>query len=790
MSNFDIPAMAQSVDPAVRNPFTRMREVVQVLQGLRGDGLDAAVTARNAGSLGVITQTVSTGVSTSSGTTIVPDLTPPPTVTNLAAVAGFTQIIVTWDAALYTQGHGQGQTNIYAVKSIVGAPLPTFSSAQRVYVATGALTIASLPSELNTRWSIWAKWQTADGVESTAPAGGVNGVTVTTGQDITQLLAVLTGQITSSQLYASLGARINLIDGPAGTAATVDYRIATASATLTSSFQSADATGYANAQTYVGAYAYSKSSVDSSFTSQFNSLTSAYQSADAAGYTSAKAYVASYSYAKSTSDSSMASQFSTLTANYQGADTVLSGAISTESSVRAGANNTLFAQYTVKIDTNGYVSGFGLASSAINATPTSSFIVRADKFSIASPSGPGVAPATPFVVQTTATTVNGVAIPAGVYMDSAYIGNVQAMYGRFGTLVADSLAAGQINAAHLTLGDGTVGGNLKSTNFSTGSTGWILRPDGTAEFGFANIRGQLTADQINGNNLTIRDSLGNVILGSGTALAAVYAAAGTLNSAVSIGANGALSGAGGGAVTIGGLGYSGALNATYGADWSTNVAGASGVNSNIASAATTSNWSGVSNNDGNRPANSATVGATIGTNLYGQMNASNISTWIANLAVDTLQIAGNAITVPIASNTVFSDFMYGPTTIKTSSVSLGSITTDINGSGRVLIWLGISGKPASLGGIASTRISDASTTGAKTLKVTAFRNSVEVLTYTYSAPASSSIQYGAQWSIILDSPGINVVCNYRLEITTTSNVASYHNHGFSDMTSVIMEYKR
>jgi len=54
----------------------------------------------------------------------------------------------------------------------------------------------------------------------------------------------------------------------------------------------------------------------------------------------------------------------------------------------------------------------------------------------------------------------------------------------------------------------------------------------------------------------------------------------------------------------------------------------------------------------------ATVGATIGVNLGGQINSSNASTYIANasiqnaqigdLAVDTLQIKGNAVTVPLA----------------------------------------------------------------------------------------------------------------------------------------------
>ncbi len=47
----------------------------------------------------------------------------------------------------------------------------------------------------------------------------------------------------------------------------------------------------------------------------------------------------------------------------------------------------------------------------------------------------------------------------------------------------------------------------------------------------------------------------------------------------------------------------------------------------------------------------ATVGATFGTNISGQITPSNASTYISNLAVDTLQIAGNAVTVPVGAST-------------------------------------------------------------------------------------------------------------------------------------------
>jgi hypothetical protein len=44
------------------------------------------------------------------------------------------------------------------------------------------------------------------------------------------------------------------------------------------------------------------------------------------------------------------------------------------------------------------------------------------------------------------------------------------------------------------------------------------------------------------------------------------------------------------------------------------------------------NWANIGG--ANKAADNATVGATIGTNLFGQMNASNISTYIAAAAID------------------------------------------------------------------------------------------------------------------------------------------------------------
>jgi hypothetical protein len=164
---------------------------------------------------------------------------------------------------------------------------------------------------------------------------------------------------------------------------------------------------------------------------------------------------------KVTVDAAVASNMVTLTATFT---TDISAAIQTEQTTRAAENTALAnsvttlqttvggnttaiqtaqtsvdginAKYTVKIDSNGYVTGFGLISEALDGTPKSAFAVRADAFSIASPAVPadestgqlGIAAQTrvPFIVYTTTQTIDGVVINPGVYMDSACITRLNA----------------------------------------------------------------------------------------------------------------------------------------------------------------------------------------------------------------------------------------------------------------------------------------------------------------------------------------------------------------------------
>ncbi len=223
----DLPAIdPASVAPGARRPLQRMTEELRRLLGFSGDPLDMAVTWRQLYQSGLVALSAlqRVGGGRAPGSIVIPpgggsgtdyeiDLTPPPNVTGLTAAAGFSRVVVQWDAPTYSQGNGPGQTILYAAFRTPGSPQPVFADATRIFDATHPLNIAVLSTELNTRVHVWAKYETVDGVLSVDPAGGINGVTVTTSPDVTQLLQVLTDEITESQLYAALRGRLDLIDG-------------------------------------------------------------------------------------------------------------------------------------------------------------------------------------------------------------------------------------------------------------------------------------------------------------------------------------------------------------------------------------------------------------------------------------------------------------------------------------------------------------------------------------------------------------------------------------------------
>jgi len=126
--------------------------------------------------------------------------------------------------------------------------------------------------------------------------------------------------------------------------------------------------------------------------------------------------------------------------------------LNTSVTTNVSAISGIEAKNTVKIDNNGHISGYGLISTANNGTPTATFNVSADAFKIGSPSSASTV--TPFSVYTGSRTVDGVTVPAGTYIENAFITSAAIK-----TLNADTITAGNLSASRLTLDGSTITAN-------------------------------------------------------------------------------------------------------------------------------------------------------------------------------------------------------------------------------------------------------------------------------------------------------------------------------------------
>jgi len=229
-----------------------------------------------------------------------------------------------------------------------------------------------------------------------------------------------TSSAAAAQSSASTAATAAGQAGTSATAANTSAQAAAASATTAGTSATAATTAKTAAET-------AKSNAEASASSAASSATAANGSATAA-----------------------ASTVSGLTARLNDVNNTGSGsAVTVEQAYSVTASNAgditnLEGQYTVKIDNNGNVAGFGLANTTTAAGTSSEFTVVADRFSLVS--GSDTLKTVPFAVQATATTINGQSVPAGVYMDNAFIKNGSIESAKIGTLAADKITSGFIDA--------------------------------------------------------------------------------------------------------------------------------------------------------------------------------------------------------------------------------------------------------------------------------------------------------------------------------------------------------
>jgi hypothetical protein len=289
---------------------------------------------------------------------------------------------------------------------------------------------------------------------------------------------------------------------------------------------------------------------------------------------------------------------------------------------------SLRGKFTVKIDNNGYVSGFGLASTENNATPFSDFGIRADRFYVASPSGPGITPMIPFKVITTPQVINGTNVPVGVYIDGAHI--------QGGSITGSAIVNGTIEGTKLinVSADKITGAALLSTSYIEsagyipGSQGWKIGGNGVAEFAAASIRGQLTASQIDTRGLTIKDANGNVVFSAGGVSASYVTGLGTLATQNSVSAT-----------DVSGLG---SLATASSVNWNTQISNIPGFT---------------------------------GFAFLSSITSANISTYIAGAAIGNAYISDLSATKLTAGSIAVNQY------IRSSNYSAGSAGWNISGNG-------------------------------------------------------------------------------------------------------------
>ena len=246
--------------------------------------------------------------------------------------------------------------------------------------------------------------------------------------------------------------------------------------------------------------------------------------------------------ARATQDTALAQDISTLTTTVNGNTT----SIQTVTESVDGISGL----YTVKIDNNGVLSGFGLMSTlADGGAATSDFFVNANRFAVTLPtnamplwtsgtaytrnsavrisgnnakilvckvagtsggSTPSIAGAVgslvtdgtvtwqvsssvPFAVLTTSATLNGTTLAPGAYIDGASIVNATINNAQIADASIDNAKITNLSASKIITGSLAVGETIQSTNYIAGSQGWAITGAGNAEFQNVTARGTIYA---------------------------------------------------------------------------------------------------------------------------------------------------------------------------------------------------------------------------------------------------------------------------------------------------------
>jgi hypothetical protein len=161
----------------------------------------------------------------------------------------------------------------------------------------------------------------------------------------------------------------------------------------------------------------------------------------------------------------------------------------------------LATQYGMRVqvaaDGRRLIGGYGLmGANSAERGPSIDFGVLANRFYVGAPSTDGAISSTrPFIVQTTPTTINGVYVPAGVYIEDGFIKNGTITNAKIANAAIDDAKIKDLSADKIKAGSIAVGQYIQSSTYNpTNAKGWRITGDGLADFREVVVRGGVFAN--------------------------------------------------------------------------------------------------------------------------------------------------------------------------------------------------------------------------------------------------------------------------------------------------------
>lgn len=287
--------------------------------------------------------------------------------------------------------------NVTAALSTADQTLQTQITATDETVTQQSTQLTSLSSSLDTVIATTGTNATAIAANSTAVSGLDTRITSAEGSITSQASDITSLQSGLTTANSNITTNATAVSG-------LDTRVTTAEGSITS--QASDITtlqsSVTTAQSDITSNATAISGLSTRVTTAEGSITS--QAADIttlqSDLTSANTNITANATAVTSLGTRVTSAEGSIT-SISSDVTTLNTTVGTNSAsitTQATSINGLEAQYTVKIDNNGRVAGYGLASTSGTSTPTSEFAVVADKFSVVNPSSTTDDPIIPFQI--------------------------------------------------------------------------------------------------------------------------------------------------------------------------------------------------------------------------------------------------------------------------------------------------------------------------------------------------------------------------------------------------------